>query len=58
LFDFYFCVAQNIAAQEEFGRSDRRLVQAKEEIQQSAQLLEDRLIVIARSPQQFRAKIR
>jgi len=43
LFDFYFCVAQNIAAQEEFGRSDDRIVQAKEEIQQSAQLLEDRL---------------
>lgn len=44
LFDFYFCVAQNIAAVEELGRSDDRIVQAKEEIQQSAQLVEDRLI--------------
>ena len=58
LFDFYFCVAQNIAAVEELGRSDGRIVQAKEEIQQSAQLLEARLIVIAPSPQQFKAKIR
>ncbi|MDZ4874963.1 MAG: hypothetical protein CLLPBCKN_004359 [Chroococcidiopsis cubana SAG 39.79] len=46
LFDFYFCVAQNIAAVEELGRSDGRIVQAKEEIQQSAQLLEDRLNAI------------
>ena len=46
LFDFYFCVAQNIAAVEELGRSDGRIVQAKEEIQQSAQLVEDRLIAL------------
>lgn len=46
LFDFYFCVAQNIAAVEELGRSDGRILQAKEQIQQSAQLLEDRLNAI------------
>lgn len=46
LFDFYFCVAQNIAAVEELGRSDDRILQAKEEIQQSAQLVEDRLIAL------------
>ncbi len=32
LFDFYFCVAQNIAAVKELGRLDGKLIQAQEEI--------------------------
>lgn len=43
LFDFYLCVAQNIAAIEELGRADGRLVQAQAEIQQTAEQIETRL---------------
>jgi hypothetical protein len=43
LFDFYLCVAQNLAAVEELGRADGRLLQAQVEIQQTAEQIETRL---------------
>ncbi len=36
LFDFYFCVAQNIAAVEVLGASGQKILQAKVELEQSA----------------------
>lgn len=38
LFDFYFCVAQNIAAVEVLGGSGDRIVRAKKELEQSAEV--------------------
>ena len=37
LFDFYFCVAQNIAAVEELGGSGDKIVRAKQELEDSVQ---------------------
>ena len=37
LFDFYFCVAQNIAAVEVMGASGDKIVKAKNELEQSAE---------------------
>ena len=37
LFDFYFCVAQNIAAVEVLGGSGEKIVRAKTELEESAQ---------------------
>ena len=37
LFDFYFCVAQNIAAVEVLGGSGKKIVRAKKELEQSAE---------------------
>ncbi len=38
LFDFYFCVAQNLAAVEVLGASGEKILKAKEELEQSAQV--------------------
>ena len=38
LFDFYFCVAQNLAAVEVLGGSGERILRAKTELEQSAQI--------------------
>jgi hypothetical protein len=37
LFDFYFCVAQNIAAVEVLGGSGEKIVRAKKELEESAE---------------------
>jgi hypothetical protein len=37
LFDFYFCVAQNIAAVEMLGGSGEKIVRAKRELEESAE---------------------
>ncbi|HEY9769971.1 MAG TPA: hypothetical protein V6C71_16000 [Coleofasciculaceae cyanobacterium] len=37
LFDFYFCVAQNIAAVEVLGASGEKIVRAKQELEESAE---------------------
>jgi hypothetical protein len=37
LFDFYFCVAQNIAAVEVLGGSGEKIVRAKMELEESAE---------------------
>ena len=37
LFDFYFCVARNIAAVEVLGGSGEKIVKAKTELEESAQ---------------------
>lgn len=37
LFDFYFCVAQNIAAVEVLGTSGKKIIQAKIELEDSAE---------------------
>lgn len=37
LFDFYFCVAQNIAAVEVLGASGEKIVRAKRELEESAE---------------------
>ena len=37
LFDFYFCVAQNIAAVEVLGSSGEKIVKAKAELEESAE---------------------
>lgn len=37
LFDFYFCVAQNIAAVEVLGASGEKIVKAKTELEKSAE---------------------
>ena len=37
LFDFYFCVAQNIAAVEVLGGSGEKIVRAKQELEESAE---------------------
>ena len=38
LFDFYFCVAQNLAAVEILGASGEKILKAKTELEQSAQV--------------------
>ena len=38
LFDFYFCVAQNLAAVEVLGASGEKILKAKVELEQSAQV--------------------
>ncbi|MGB5712162.1 MAG: hypothetical protein WBM44_14785 [Waterburya sp.] len=47
LFDFYFCVAQNIAAVEELGGSGEKIVRAKMELEQSAQVYATQFIKTA-----------
>ena len=44
LFDFYFCVAQNLAAVEILGGSGIRIVQAKKELEKSAQVYQNQVI--------------
>lgn len=38
LFDFYFCMAQNLAAVEVLGASGEKIVKAKTKLEQSAQV--------------------
>ena len=44
LFDFYFCVAQNIAAVEILGGSGEKIVTAKIELDRSAQVFQTQLL--------------
>ena len=44
LFDFYFCVAQNLAAVEVLGASGEKIVKAKMELEKSAQLYQNQSI--------------
>lgn len=44
LFDFYFCVAQNIAAVEILGGSGEKMVKAKIELEESAQVFTNQIV--------------
>ncbi|MDJ0680790.1 MAG: hypothetical protein QNJ18_13100 [Xenococcaceae cyanobacterium MO_167.B52] len=44
LFDFYFCVAQNLAAVEILGASGEKILQAKTELEKSAQIYQTQVI--------------
>ncbi len=44
LFDFYFCVAQNLAAVEVLGASGEKIVKAKIELEESAQVYQTQVI--------------
>lgn len=44
LFDFYFCVAQNIAAVEVLGGSGEKIVKAKIELEESAQAYTNQIV--------------
>ena len=44
LFDFYFCVAQNLAAVEVLGASGDKILKAKEELEKSAQVYQTQVI--------------
>ena len=47
LFDFYFCVAQNIAAVELLGGFGNRIVKAKIELKKSAQAYTNQIVSIS-----------
>ncbi|MEM7554610.1 MAG: hypothetical protein AAF378_11000 [Cyanobacteria bacterium P01_A01_bin.84] len=44
LFDFYFCVAQNLAAVEILGASGEKIVEAKNELDQSAKAYTNQIV--------------
>ncbi len=44
LFDFYFCVAQNIAAVEVLGSSGEKIVKAKTELEESVQVYTTQIV--------------
>lgn len=44
LFDFYFCVAQNLAAVEVLGGSGEKIVKAKTELEQSAEAYTNQIV--------------
>ncbi|WP_019504702.1 hypothetical protein [Pleurocapsa sp. PCC 7319] len=44
LFDFYFCVAQNIAAVEVLGGSGEKIVKAKTELEESVQVYTNQIV--------------
>ncbi|MDJ0534098.1 MAG: hypothetical protein QNJ70_16695 [Xenococcaceae cyanobacterium MO_207.B15] len=44
LFDFYFCVAQNLAAVEILGASGEKILKAKTELEKSAQVYQTQVI--------------
>ncbi|MGK7950903.1 MAG: hypothetical protein AB4368_19510 [Xenococcaceae cyanobacterium] len=44
LFDFYFCVAQNLAAVEGLGASGDKILKAKVELEQSAQIYANQFV--------------
>ncbi len=44
LFDFYFCVAQNLAAVEVLGSSGKNILKAKAELEESAQIYQTQVI--------------
>ncbi len=44
LFDFYFCVAQNIAAVEVLGGSGEKIVKAKAELEESAEVYTSQVV--------------
>ena len=44
LFDFYFCVAQNLAAVEVLGASGEKILKAKVELEQSAQIYANQFV--------------
>ncbi len=44
LFDFYFCVAQNLAAVEVLGGSGKNILKAKAELEKSAQIYQTQVI--------------
>lgn len=44
LFDFYFCVAQNLAAVEVLGGSGERIVKAKIELEESVQVYTNQIV--------------
>jgi hypothetical protein len=44
LFDFYFCVAQNIAAVEVLGGSGEKIVRAKKELEESAEAYTNQMV--------------
>ncbi len=44
LFDFYFCVAQNLAAVEVLGGSGEKILKAKAELEESAQIYQTQVI--------------
>ncbi|MGL6340160.1 MAG: hypothetical protein ACRC80_13610 [Waterburya sp.] len=47
LFDFYFCVAQNIAAVEVLGGSGEKIVRAKMELEESAQVYTTQVVDVS-----------
>jgi hypothetical protein len=47
LFDFYFCVAQNIAAVEVLGGSGEKIVRAKKELEESAEAYTNQVVDIS-----------
>ena len=44
LFDFYFCIAQNLAAVELMGASGEKIVKAKNELEQSAEAYKTQIV--------------
>lgn len=44
LFDFYFCVAQNLAAVEVLGGSGEKIVRAKQELEESAEAFTTQIV--------------
>jgi len=47
LFDFYFCVAQNMAAVEVLGGSGEKIVRAKKELEESAEAYTNQVVDIS-----------
>ena len=47
LFDFYFCVAQNLAAVEVLGGSGEKIVRAKKELEESAKVYTTQIVDIS-----------
>ena len=44
MFDFYFCVAQNIAAVEVLGSSGEKIIKAKKELVESAEIYTNQVV--------------